>query len=114
MANRDVNKIGYCDNADLGINYPGGHYVFIRSIKNGMCSVNTITSIERNNRYNFSKLDRCRNGKIYPIPINDATFTRYSGIDDRVINNIPLSSIKDINHKKIKRRHLFFIKKFMG
>ena len=45
------NKIGYCDDKDLGIKKSGGHYVYINSVnKNGTCNVNVVTSLENKDK----------------------------------------------------------------
>ena len=109
------NKIGYCPNKYLGINKKGGHYVFIRNIhKNGTCDVNVITSLEdKNKKFSNKKLRQVRKGNTYAIPFYDSNFTRWSGINKKPIQNVKASNIEDVGKKKIKRRHFFFINKFM-
>ena len=79
------NKIGFCNNKDLGIKKAGGHYVYINSVnKNGTCNVNVITSLEdKDKKFNLKKLRHVK------------------------------YMIKDIGKKKIKKRHFFFIGKFL-
>ncbi|CDE19581.1 unknown [Acidiphilium sp. CAG:727] len=113
-------KIGFCDNATLGIKdlngnpLNGGHYVYIREINGNKCNVNVITSLEyANGNYNAKKLRKVRDGKIYAIPKSDANFSRWSAINlDGNIKNVNISKIKNIGSKKIKRRHKFFVGKF--
>ena len=109
------NKIGYVDNRYLNIDKPKGHYVYIRKINNdGTCDVNVITSLEdENHRYNFDRLKQVRKGNTYAIPKYDANFSRWSGVNKKPIRNVKLSNIQDIGKKKIKKRHYFFICKFM-
>lgn len=111
------NKIGYCDNKDLkGLEkIPGGHYVYIREVhKDGTCDVNIVTSLEGKDKLvDLKKIKRVRNGNTYPLPKNDATFTRWSGINKDLIKNVDILKIEDIGKKKIKKRHHFFIGKFM-
>ena len=116
-----VGKIGYCDNSVLGIRdnngniMKGGHYVYIREVdKDGKANVNTITSLEnKNGKYDFDKLHNAKFGHLYPIPVNDANFSRWSAINlGGNLNNIPLSKIEKIGSKHIKRRHQFFVGKF--
>ena len=109
------NKIGYVDNKYLGINKPSGHYVFIRKVnKNGTCDVNIVTSLEnKTNIYNEKKLYHVRKGNTYPIPFYDANFNKWSGINKTPIKNVKVKNIKDIGKKKIKKRHYFYIGKFM-
>lgn len=114
-------KIGFCENAILGITdkygrpLKGGHYVYIRETDNsGKCNVNIITSLEdRNGCFDNFKLGKVKRGYLYPIPKNDAGFSRWSAINlDGNINGIDISKIKDIGKVKMKRRHSFFVGKF--
>lgn len=111
------NKIGYCENKNLkGLQHlKGGHYVYIRKVnKNGTCDVNVVTSLEdcRHN-LDLKKIQHLKKGNTYCIPKYDANFSRWSGITRKPIKNVKISSIKDIGKKKIKKRHHFFIGKFM-
>ncbi len=116
-----VGKIGYCDNATLGIvdKYgnlmKGGHYVYIREM-NGTtkCNVNVVTSLESKDGYfdNF-KLGKVKRGYLYPIPKPDADFKQWSAINlDGNINGIAVSKIKNIGSVKMRKRHRFFVGKF--
>ena len=114
-------KIGYCDNSILGIKdkfgnpLKGGHYVYIRDTdNNGKCNVNIITSLEdKNGNFNIFKLGKVKRGYLYPIPKNDAGFSRWSAINlDGNIKGVDLSKIKDIGKVNMKRRHRFFVGKF--
>lgn len=109
------NKIGYCDNRFLGINKLGGHYVYIRKVNNnGTCDVNVVTSLEdKNSRFDLKKLKQVKRGNTYAIPKYDTNFSRWSGINKIPIKNVKLNNIKDIGKKRIKKRHKFFIGKFM-
>lgn len=109
------NKIGYCNNKALRINKPGGHYVYIRKLnKNGTCDVNVVTSLEdKNSRFDLKKLKQVKRGNTYAIPKYDTNFSRWSGINKVPIKNVKLNNIQDIGKKRIKKRHRFFIGKFM-
>jgi hypothetical protein len=106
-------KVGYCDNAALGIPKPGGHYVYIREFNGNTCDVNVVTSLEKDGRFRLNRVDKVKKGYVYPIPVRDANFTRWSGVTDNPIKNVPVSKIQDIGKKKIKRRHRFFIGKYL-
>lgn len=109
---RHIGKIGWCSKETLGL--LKGHYVFIRRVKNGKCDVNTFTSLETNNGlYKLDKIDYVKNGNIYPIPKKDITLSKYSGVDSRVIKNIPLVQIQNIGLNKLKRRHHHYIQKYV-
>ena len=111
------NKIGYCQNRDLRIknNADSGHYVYIRKVnKNGTCDVNVITSLEdKNHKFDFSKLKQVKKGNTYAIPKYDANFPRWSGVNKMPIRNVNIKDIQSIGKKRIKKRHNFFIGKFM-
>ena len=109
------NKIGYVDNRYLGINKPKGHYVYIRQVnKDGTCDVNVITSLESGpNIYNSKKLYHVRKGNTYPIPVYDSNFKKWSGVTKTPIKNVQIDKIESIGNKKIKRRHIFYIGKFL-
>ena len=110
-------KIAYCDNKNLkGLEHlKGGHYVYIRNVdKNGLCDVNVVTSLEDNNgKFDFAKLKHVKRGNTYSIPKYDSNFTRWSGINKTPICGVQVASLVDIGKKKIKKRHHFFIGKFM-
>jgi hypothetical protein len=108
-----VGNIGYCENKDLGINKPGGHYVYIRGLNGNKCDVNVVTSLEDSNGLNEKRLLQVRKGNVYPIPVNDSNFSRWSGIGNNSIKDVGVVNIKKIGNKKIKRRHKFFIGKFI-
>lgn len=111
------NKIGYIDNKYLkGLEHiSGGHYVFIREDnKDGTCTVNVVTSLEnRSNQFNFDKIKQVKKGNTYSIPKYDTNFSRWSGINKKPIDGVPIDKIQDIGKKKIKKRHNFFIGKFL-
>lgn len=133
---RYVGKIGYCDNAALGIKdihgkpQKGGHYVYIREVYNDRCNVNVITSLEtvRLNRFGSPvldrfgnvvydyvqpKIDKVKRGYLYPIPKKDADFPLWSAINlDGNIRGVKIAAIKNIGSKSMKRRHKFFVGKF--
>lgn len=105
---KHVGKIGWCDASTLGLSR--GHYVYIRSVKNGKAEVNTFTSLERNNHsFKTKKLSGVRNGNIYPISKRDCNLPLFSGLDNRVIKNISICDIKNKNVYHIKRRHHKYI-----
>lgn len=119
--NRAVGKIGYCDNATLGITdkygkpIKGGHYVFIRELDGtGKCNVNIVTSLEnKNGDFDNFKLGKLKRGYLYPVPKPDADFKQWSAINlDGNINGIAVSKIKNIGKVKMRKRHRFFVSKF--
>ena len=117
IKSRYYGKIGFCNNVTLGINKPGGHYVYIRRIdKSGKtCDVNVITSLEdKNQKFTRKKLANVRAGFVYPIPFFDGNFKRWSGVTNNPKQGIPVSNIKGIGNRYIKKRHRFFIGKFLG
>lgn len=109
------NQIGYIENKYLGIPRPGGHYVYIREVnKNGTCDVNVVTSLEDKNKVvNQKKIKQVKQGNTYALPLFDTTFTRWSGINKKPIKDVPINKIQDIGKKKVKRRHDFFIGKYL-
>lgn len=110
--NKNVGKIGYCDGSTLGL--PIGHYVYIRSIKNGKADVNTFTSLETySHKYKKDKLNYVKNGNIYPIPITDTNLKLFSGVDNRIIKNVDVSLIKNKNSYYIKSRHKHYINRYV-
>lgn len=67
-----VGKIGYCDNAALGIKgadgkpIRGGHYVYIREMNGNKCNVNVITSLEdKHGNFDNFKLGKVKRGYLY-------------------------------------------------
>ncbi|MCM1556210.1 MAG: hypothetical protein NC087_01610 [Anaeroplasma bactoclasticum] len=119
MSKKVVNKIGFVLNKDLpNINSKkGGHYVYIREYdkKTKKCVVNTITSLE-DKRFiaKRQRLYEVRNGNIYSIPKKDITLPLWSGVSANPIKNVDISNIKGIGKVKMKKRHYFFIGKFLG
>lgn len=116
---RVVGKVGFCSNRVLGIkdrngNDEGGHYVYIRSCKNGKCDVNVITSLETSTgTFNFNKLHKVRQGYLYPIPKGDGNFKQWSAINlDGNIKGISLHSIQSVGQRYFRSRHRFFVGKF--
>lgn len=110
---KHVGKIAYCDNTDLGIGNSGGHYVYIRKVDGRKCDVNVITSLENHKgKFDYSKIAHVRKGNTYPIPKRDANFTLWSGVNKTPIKNVPISKLKDIGKKSIKKRHHFYIGKY--
>lgn len=116
-----VGKIGYCDNRTLGIRdingkpLEGGHYVYIRKLNDdNSCNVNVITSLESSpGIYNFVRIRKIRQGYLYPIPKNDATFSRWSAVDlSGNVKKVKVSKIKNIGCKRMKNRHKWFVGKF--
>lgn len=111
------NKIGYCTNKKLHIkkNPNKGHYVYICKVNNdGTCDVNTITSLtdKKTGKYSKSKIKMIKDGVIYPIPKNDANFSRWSGFDMRQIKGVKVSDIQDVGKRYVKNRHKFYVGKF--
>lgn len=133
---RYVGKIGYCNNATLGLKdtygkpLKGGHYVYIREVYNDRCNVNVITSLEtvRRDRRGFVvkdrygepqtefvplKIEKVKRGYLYPIPKKDADFPLWSAVNlDGNIKGVKIADIKNIGSKSMKRRHKFFVGKF--
>lgn len=117
--NKIVNKIGYIENIHLPTlrKVRGGHYVYIREYNKttGKCVVNTITSLEdKNHCYKAHRIKEVRNGNIYSVPKKDITLPLWSGISCNPIKNVDIRNIKGINKVKVKKRHRFFINKFLG
>ena len=121
MSKKLTGKIGYCDNRSLrlkdkqGRYISDGHYVYIREDnKNGTCNVNVVTSLEeQSGRYSLNKIKQVRKGNTYSIPKYDANFSLWSGINKHPVENVRTDKIVDIGKKRIKKRHLFYIGKFM-
>ena len=114
-----VGKVGYCDNKDLGIKnrsggFDGGHYVYIRTLKDGKCDVNIITSLESPfGKAYLDKIGKVKQGFLYPIPKVDGNFSQWSAINlDGNIKGIPVHKIRNIGQKGFKKRHRFFVGKF--
>lgn len=111
------NRVGYCSNKDLpGMKTnTGGHYVYISKVNNnGTCDVNVVTSLEDGHgKFNDKRLFQVRIGNTYPIPVNDSNFSRWSGINADVIRGVKISKVKQIGFKRIRKRHNFYLKKFM-
>ena len=115
-----VGKIGYCDNATLGIKdkdgkiIKGGHYVYIRELSGSKCNVNIVTSLEdKKGSLNTAKIGKVKRGMLYPVPKPDVDFKQWSAINlDGNINCVPVSKIKNIGAIKMKRRHKFFVGKY--
>lgn len=114
-----VNKIGYIDNKHLPTlrKVKGGHYVYIREYdkKTKKCVVNTITSLEdKNCNIKKRRMHEVKLGNVYSVPKKDIGLPLWSGISANPIRNVDVSKIKGIGKVKIKKRHFFFIGKFMG
>jgi len=111
------NKIGYCENKYLkGLEHlSGGHYVYIRKVNNdGTCCVNVITSLEdKFGNFDNKKIKQVKKGNTYAIPKYDSNLSKWSGINKKPIDNVEISNILSIGTKKIKRRHNFYIGKYM-
>ena len=113
------NKVGYVDNKYLGINKPKGHYVYIRKVnKDGTCDVNIFTSLEQINesgklQFTENKINHIKKGNTYAIPKKDSNMPKWSGVT-REIKTIPLNCIQNIGKYYIKKRHFFFIGKYMN
>lgn len=111
------NKIGYIENKKIPKlkNIPGGHYVYIRDVYSTKCTENTITSLEyHNGKFKNERIKNIKKGNIYPIPKKDSNFQLWSGVSFNPIKNVKIKDIKDIGKKKIKKRHRFFINKFLN
>lgn len=108
-----IGKIGWCNKRTLGLKQ--GHYVFIRKKKkNGLCDVNTLTSIGTGDgHYQLTKVKKIEQGIIYPIPKSDDTLPKFGGIDKRVIRDVPLSKIYEIGRYRVKKKHYPYILKHM-
>ena len=110
---KNVGKVGWCDAKTLGLSR--GHFVYIRSIKHDKCDINTFSSIEdKSGKIELPKVDYIKKGLLYAVPTADLTLPRFSGVDKRVIKNIPLGKIKHIGGRySIKKRHKWYIKKYL-
>ena len=118
MKEKIKNKIGYVDNRYLGINKPKGHYVYIRKVnKNGTCDVNVFTSLEHKEdkklTFTPSKLEHVKKGNTYSIPKKDSNLPKWSGVT-RDIKVVETKNIKNIGRYYVKKRHWFFIGKYMN
>ena len=105
-------KIGYCDKKDLPFKAKTGHYVYIRKYnkKTGKCVVSTCTSLENNGAIKKNKAEAIKNGNLYPIPVKDANFSVWTGIN-RTKHTVHINKVKDIGKKSFKRRHHFILNK---
>ena len=88
--------------------------MYIREVHNDRCNVNVITSLEdKRGLFDFSKLRKVKYGMLYPVPQDDANFTRWSAVNlDGNIKGVKIADIKNIGSKSMKRRHKFFVGKF--
>ena len=112
-----INKIAYVDNKDLpGLrNLPGGHYVIIKNVDlvNKKCNVNVITSLEdKNKKFNIKRINKVKRGMIYSIPFFDSSFKLWSGINLDTVKGVNIKHIKLLKHINVKKRHLFYYRKF--
>lgn len=107
-----IGKVGWCDGKTLGLDT--GHYVFIRRVYGDECSVNTFTSLKNSQgKFIVPKFKDVESGRIYPIPRQDTTLPRFSGIHKNTITHVPVSSIQDVGKHTLKRRHHGHIRKYM-
>ena len=115
------NKIGFVNNKHLRIYYKkGGHYVFIRKVnKNGTCDVNVLTSLEHRNKqtkkleFTDNKIRHLKLGNSYAIPKTDTNLPKWSGVKKEV-KVVDTKHIKNVNRYYIKKRHWFFIGKYLN
>ncbi len=99
------NKIGYCNNNDLGIKKNGGHYVYIDDVRNGKADVHVITSLEdKQHTFNSNRIRKIREGYLYPIPRKDSNFKHWSAINLSTIQNVPAKKIKS-SSRFVRKRH---------
>ncbi|MDR1698006.1 MAG: hypothetical protein LBR37_03810 [Erysipelotrichaceae bacterium] len=104
-------KIAWVDGKKLGLK--SGHYVYIRSINGNTCDVNTFTSLEYDKqKYMLGKINYVRDGSVYSIPKEDLTLPKFSGVRKGVIT-VNLKDLQSIGRHKIKRRHHFYVIKFL-
>ena len=105
-------KIGYCNNSDLPFGGSGGHYVYIRkhNKKTGNCVVSTCTSLENSNGYRNGKITAIKSGNLYPIPLGDSNFAKWTGVNKNT-HQVHIGKIQNIGSKTIKKRHHFMIGK---
>lgn len=121
MSKRKIkNKVGYVDNKYLNIDKPKGHYVYIRKVnKDGTCDINVFTSLEHFDKNigkmvkTPSKIEHLKKGNTYAIPKKDSNLPKWSGITKEV-KTIKTKNIEDIGKYYIKKRHYFYIGKFMN
>ena len=112
------NKVGYVDNKYLNNDKPKGHYVYIRKVnKDGTCDINVFTSLEHKKDGKLiltpSKIAHIKKGNTYAIPKNDCNLPKWSGVTKEV-KTIDTKNIKDIGKYYIKKKHYFYIGKFMN
>ena len=100
-----VGKIGFCSNDVLGINEPGGHYVYIHSIDdNNICEVSTITSLDDGNgNIKYSRIKNIKLGRTYPVPKKKTNFNRWVGLNVSKIKGIDVRFIFSIGNNRIYR-----------
>jgi hypothetical protein len=104
--------VGYVENKNLGIPISGGHYVYIRSVKDGKCEVNVITSLE-NKQFDFdkNKISKIKYGYVYALPRGETNFTLWSGVKNE-IKTIDPAKIKSVGNRYICPRHQKIIEKY--
>jgi len=111
--NNLIGKIGYALNINLpGLeNKPGGHYVFIKNIKDDKCSVYTIVSLKDSKgefiRKKFNELEK---GLLVPIAREDINLPRYSAFDMRTIENVDIKNISLNCSIRLKNKHKFYMR----
>ncbi len=119
---KHVEKIRWCNNHFLRIKdefgqiKPGGHYVFVRKKnKNGSYSVSTFTSLDDKGVFKDNQLIQVRKGNIYPIPVKDANFSNWTGLNRNSIvvskHAFDKKNSKSKSNRKVKRKHYYMFKK---
>lgn len=114
------NRVGYVSNDKLGINKPGGHYVYVNKVSRDRkkVTVNTITSLDNsrnyNNNYQLDKLNKVRRGLILSLPKHrSSNFTKWSGVNK---NGEKIVEARDINfncNRSINSKWKSIINKFL-
>lgn len=114
------NRVGYVENEKLGINKPGGHYVYVNKVSKDRkkVNVNTITSLDRGNRMNSEldliKVNKIRKGLVLPLPKhNGNNFTKWSGVSKNNIKNVKADDIDFSSNKRINDKWTSLINKFI-
>ena len=111
--NKYKGKIGFVFDKDLGINNSDrGHYVYVREDNGDILKINIITSLEdKCHKLNESRINKIKKGYLYPIPVKDTNLPRWSAFD-LTTKTINKNKICDIDRKKVKSKHKWFVGKF--
>lgn len=109
-------KIAWCPNKYLQGKHlkkkKGGHYVYIRSVDvNGDCIVSTFVSMaDGSGTIKKDNVERARDGELYPLPIFDSRFPRWTALNKNV-HKVNIRNLQDVGKKTVRRRHHFMMAK---